>query len=1125
MWCPPTPPQDDNDIYTDHSLAFLYEPEVMSESQLPPVYIRKEYKRSRMEAGLYDGNKRSFKLRKEDLYHPPKSLFDRPSPALAKIRRDLKLQRYRGTLKSVHLPSLGLSSSNMALLKPNQLQKPLMEPEGMSEWFIYEDMAMLNVIQNLQGLPLNLMVLSPGHTVNWDLVADIVNQSSRTYRSPKQCRYRYEAVVVPREEGKLIETPKKSKKNKPQKNPMKNGNGSRCLRTSQVYGNDNNASFTKLLRLKIDTMKNANNKKQNPIRHRYVAASGSTTTTTTVNKNPKHVEVLSEHGIFNYESPVTPADIAQRRIDRITKEKQKQMGGSAGVTNAGETPGSVSSGQQSSNQQMPQSQQQQQQLKPPPPQMQEISSIPIQQQQQQLPQHPSQQSSNTPTQQQQQQTVLIQQHSQQSAIGSGSSSGNIALVQTNQQSTPMQNIRHATGIQLTQQSAQQQQQQQIMKTIVTSSPVVAQNMLQGQVQQITVQQQSPVQQQQQSNVQGNSVVVPSSVSVVISTPGGGQQQSQIVSIQQTGVTTTMTTQSNIGSGSIVHTLSSASAAGVPQKMTVQQLAQQISGGTLQTSSIPTSALRAQRIVQGGQLQEVVLQQRQGGSQNPTVVSLSNVGQGMTQAQLQTQLRLQMAAAAAGGQPVSGVVAKGISVAAAAAAAAAGNKTGQPQQLQFYRQQPIRQQLKVLHTTATGQVQTAGGSVQQGQTTTLVGPSGQIFQGGIVQTAGGTLSHQTVQMQQTASGQKVAVVSGANTAGVATVQVATPGRTQFIKQIGPGNKTITRPVTEAEMQTLVVKRQFISQQQAQQQGQHKTQVLSQAQIYGGATVQVQTAVSSSASGGTVVVSQGGQQVQAGSSGQIGATLVKTTGTVAGGSPTAMTFSQVKAGQIKATMANANQVRQLQMQQQMFQAQRKAVAAGKGTPITQLPGKAGMQTQLIVNTKNLPVAMQQFQVIRHAQPGTMGTTGLVLSKNMGRMIPGTSQGNNRPTIQVVTATSSAAQALSAGNLRAHVTTSNLAGTLQGAIKVANAGGGGGQGGSGGSAGSVSAQQQQQQALITALQNQSVSPVRLQTSGGSLVAVTVQQGGQGLEIVQQQQQQGGSASGQQNQSQQSQVSEEGS
>lgn len=968
MWCPPTPPQDDNDIYTDHSLAFLYEHEVMSESQLPPVYVRKEYKRSRMDAGLYaDGNKRSFKLRKEDLYHPPKSLFDRPSPALSKIRRDLKLQRYRGTLKSVHLPSLGLNSSSMALLKPNQLQKPLLEPEGMSEWFIYEDMAMLNVIQNLQGLPLNLMVLSPGHTVNWDLVADIVNQSSRTYRSPKQCRYRYEAIVVPREEGKLIETPKKQKKNKPLKNPMKNGGGSRCLRTSQVFGNDNNLSFTKLLRLKIDTMKNAYAKKQIPIRHRYIAATSSSGSTTTA-KNPKHVEVLTEHGIFNYDSPVTPADIAQRRIDRITKEKQKQLGTTALVGQ--EATGSVLGVQQ---QQM----QSQQQLKPPPPQIPEVS-IPVLQQQIQ------QSAQNIPTSNQ---TVLIQHHPAQGAVGSA---GNIALVPT---ASPMQTLRHASGIQLTQQSPQQQQQ--IMKAIVTSSPVaVQQNLLAGQVQQITVQQQSPVQQGNQvtGTPVGNSVVVPSSVSVVLSTPGG-QQQSQIVSIQQTGVTSTITTQSG-GGQAIVHTLSSASAGGVPSKMTVQQLAQQISGGQIQTNTISASALRGQRIVQGG-LQEVVLHQRTGNNPNPTVVSVSNLGQGLTQAQLQTQLRLQMAA---GGQQVSGVVAKGISVAAAAAAAGA-NKAGGPQQL-FYRQQPIRQQLKVLHTTPSGPGQ-AGTTVQQGQTT-LVNQAGTIFQGGIVQTSSGALSHQTVQVQQTASGQKVAVVSAANTAGVATVQVAGSGRTQFIKQIGTGKQTITRPVTEGEMQTLVVKRQFITQQgHGQQQsagGQHKTQVLSQAQIYAPATMQVQSAVSSAA-GTSVVVSQATTGTSA--AGQIAATLVKTSGTVAGGSPTAMTFSQVKGGQIKATMANANQVRQMQMQQQLY-AQRKAVAAaaaaGKGTTIPQLPGKAGMPTQLIVNSKNLPVAMQQFQVIRHAQPGTLATAGLVLSKNMGRMIPASSQPNNRPTIQV-------------------------------------------------------------------------------------------------------------------------------
>jgi E1A-binding protein p400 len=50
MWCPPTPPQDDNDVYIDHSMGFLYEQTIMSESQLPVVYVKKEQKRMRMDA-------------------------------------------------------------------------------------------------------------------------------------------------------------------------------------------------------------------------------------------------------------------------------------------------------------------------------------------------------------------------------------------------------------------------------------------------------------------------------------------------------------------------------------------------------------------------------------------------------------------------------------------------------------------------------------------------------------------------------------------------------------------------------------------------------------------------------------------------------------------------------------------------------------------------------------------------------------------------------------------------------------------------------------------------------------------------------------------------------------------
>lgn len=55
MWCPPTPPVDDSDVYIDHTMCFLYEPTIMSEAQLPPVYVKKERKRARVESSS-EGN-------------------------------------------------------------------------------------------------------------------------------------------------------------------------------------------------------------------------------------------------------------------------------------------------------------------------------------------------------------------------------------------------------------------------------------------------------------------------------------------------------------------------------------------------------------------------------------------------------------------------------------------------------------------------------------------------------------------------------------------------------------------------------------------------------------------------------------------------------------------------------------------------------------------------------------------------------------------------------------------------------------------------------------------------------------------------------------------------------------
>lgn len=45
LWTPPTPPQDDNDIYIDSVMCLMYETTPIPEAKLPPVYVRKERKR------------------------------------------------------------------------------------------------------------------------------------------------------------------------------------------------------------------------------------------------------------------------------------------------------------------------------------------------------------------------------------------------------------------------------------------------------------------------------------------------------------------------------------------------------------------------------------------------------------------------------------------------------------------------------------------------------------------------------------------------------------------------------------------------------------------------------------------------------------------------------------------------------------------------------------------------------------------------------------------------------------------------------------------------------------------------------------------------------------------------
>jgi hypothetical protein len=61
-------------------------------------------------------------------------------------------------------------------------------------------------LQVLIELPLNLQVIAPAHQPNWDLVSEMVSSNySRFYRSPAECKKRFETVILKREENCLTE--------------------------------------------------------------------------------------------------------------------------------------------------------------------------------------------------------------------------------------------------------------------------------------------------------------------------------------------------------------------------------------------------------------------------------------------------------------------------------------------------------------------------------------------------------------------------------------------------------------------------------------------------------------------------------------------------------------------------------------------------------------------------------------------------------------------------------------------------------------------------------------------------------------------------------------------------------
>ncbi|XP_061762916.1 E1A-binding protein p400 isoform X1 [Nerophis ophidion] len=295
VWTPPTPPQDDNDIYIDSVMCLMYDTTPIPESKLPPIYIRKEQKRLKLDPSAAARKK---KKGHGETVIPPRSLFEKAS--MLKVRREGKDQKKNFSLKQ-----------QAPFAKPlPSLVKPAMEVgQDNPEWLISEDWALLQAVKQLLELPLNLTIVSPAHTPNWDLVSDVVNSCSRIYRSPKQCRTRYENVIIPREEGKLLYEANPKKKTK----SIYKSKNSRPLRTCQIYTQDDNATQIQLYNSRFELMKIIASKRSPPIKPLLGM--------NPFQKNPKHASVLAESGI-SYDKPLPPIQVASQRAERITKEKK-----------------------------------------------------------------------------------------------------------------------------------------------------------------------------------------------------------------------------------------------------------------------------------------------------------------------------------------------------------------------------------------------------------------------------------------------------------------------------------------------------------------------------------------------------------------------------------------------------------------------------------------------------------------------------------------------------------------------------------------------------------------------------------------------------------------------------------
>ncbi|XP_025417913.1 helicase domino isoform X3 [Sipha flava] len=316
----------ETEFYHDPLYFNQYSNIPMTEAQLPPLPSAR--KRPRTDAtfinnrsclpgslssstksmyGTRDNSAGEWRINENIFPHLPRSMFDRASGALLKMRNDIRIQRYRGINRPMTM--------TLASLKPPLPARPVPEPPHVPDWLIHEDYALLQAVQRVQEMTLNLVILCPAHTPNWDLVSELVNMMSRVYRSPKQCKNRYESVIVAREEGRMLQEQLLKK----QKKKMNRG-----LRTSQIYTTDENRTYTQLLITRFNGLLSVAAKRQ-PLCRTNSQSVPSQSANTPLIPNASHIAILKENYDVDYNVPLGPMQVISRRTDRMIREKQQQQ--------------------------------------------------------------------------------------------------------------------------------------------------------------------------------------------------------------------------------------------------------------------------------------------------------------------------------------------------------------------------------------------------------------------------------------------------------------------------------------------------------------------------------------------------------------------------------------------------------------------------------------------------------------------------------------------------------------------------------------------------------------------------------------------------------------------------------